>query len=282
MRLALPAAALLTAALVLACSRDEPPARVAARVNGEDITLDRLRQALAQASAGVDAAAGPAPGATLLMEREIDRELLAQKARRLHLERDRVVAAAIEAATTGILAKAYLERSLGWSADELRERTAYYRQHPALFAERRVFSLFELTAAVPPSHLAELQKRVGRARGLHEVAAWLKSQGFPFEATGSTKASEDLSPELLARLSSMKDGEIALMRTPAGATVAQLLRSQRAPVSEEDAAATIEMRLRARHQAEVAERELRRLRSSAKIEYLVDLKGPNAANRSGR
>src|SRR5689334_10316465 len=109
MRLALPAAALLVAVLALACSRDETRARIAARVNGEAISIDRLRQALAQSNAAAERPAAPAA----LMEREIDRELLAQKARDLHLERDRVVAAAIEAATTGILAQAYLERSLG-------------------------------------------------------------------------------------------------------------------------------------------------------------------------
>jgi EpsD family peptidyl-prolyl cis-trans isomerase len=275
MRFALPAAALLAAALAFACSRDEPRARVAARVNGEDISIDRLRQALAQVSAGADRTAG----AGLLMEREIDRELLAQKARRIHLERDRVVAAAIEAATTGILAQAYVERSLGWSTDEVRERSQYYREHSAFFAERRTFSLFELDAIAPAARFADIEKRARRARGLQEVAAWLKSQGLAYEAAGATRASEELAPELLARLQGMKDGEIAAVRTPGGVTVVQLLRSQRAPLSEEDAATTIETRLRAERRAQVAERELRQLRRSAKIEYLVDLEGPSAANR---
>src|SRR5215813_14151795 len=109
MRVALPVA-LVVAAVILSCSRDEPRVHVAARVNGEDISVDRLRQALAHATAPETAAAGPAPSASKLIEREIDRALLAQRARALHLDRDRVVAAAIDAATTGILARAYLER----------------------------------------------------------------------------------------------------------------------------------------------------------------------------
>lgn len=278
MRLALSAAALLAVVLVFACSRDEPRARVAARVNGEDISIDRLRQALAQASAGSERTAGPA----LLMEREIDRELLAQKARRLHLDRERVVAAAIEAATTGILAQAYLERSLGLAPNELRERAKYYREHPALFAERRSFSLFELAAIAPPARLPEIERRAARARGLQEIAAWLKSQGIAYEARGATKAAEEIEPELVGRLQSMRDGQIAVVRTPEGAAVVQLLRSQSAPLSEEDAAATIESRLRTQRRERVAERELRQLRTSAKIEYLVDFKGPTAANRSAR
>src|SRR5690349_17834296 len=77
MRLALPVAGLLAAVLALACSRDEPPARVAARVNGEAISIDRLRQALAHVNALGERPAAPGR----LMEHEIDRELLAQKAR---------------------------------------------------------------------------------------------------------------------------------------------------------------------------------------------------------
>ena len=278
MRLALPGAVLLVAILALACSRDETSARVAARVNGADISIDRLRQVLAQASAGAERPSAPAA----LMEREIDRELLAQRARYLHLERDRVVAASIEAATTGILAQAYVERSLGLPPHELRERAKYYREHPALFAERRTFSLFELAALAPPSRLADIEKRAARAHGLQEVAAWLKSQGIAYEARGATRAAEEIEPALIARLQAMKDGEIAVVRTPEGATVLQLLRSQRAPLSEDDAASTIESRLLAQRREQVAERELRQLRTNAKIEYLVDLKGPSAANRGAR
>ena len=277
MRLALPAAALV-ALLALACSPDEPRSRIAARVNGENITIDRLRQALSQASAGFERPSAPAA----LMEREIDRELLAQKARLVHLDRDRVVAAAIDAATTGILARAYVERSLGLSSHELSERAKYYREHPALFAERRTFSLFELAALAPPARLPEIERRAARARGLEEVAAWLKGQEIPYEARGGTKSAEEIEPELIGRLQTMKDGQIAVVRTPEGATVVQLLRSQRAPLSEEDAASTIESRLRAQRREQVAERELRQLRARAKIEYLVDLKGPSAANRSDR
>ncbi len=276
--------AILTAALLLAavgasCSRDEPRARIAARVNGEDISIDRLRQTLARANLSM---AGRSPGPALLMEREIDRELLAQKARRIHLNRDRGVAAAIDSATTDILAQAYVERALGWPRDDVRRRSAYYREHPALFAERRVFHVFELTAIAPDRRLADIRRRAARARGLHELAAWLKAEGLAYAAGGAAKATEELEPELHDMLSSMKDGQIAVLPAPAGAAIFQLLRSESAPLSEADAAPTIEALLRAQHRAEVAERELRQLRMSAKIQYLVDFEGPNAALRPAR
>ena len=275
-------AALLVAAALGACSRDEPRARVAARVNGEAISIDRLRHTLAEVTSAEGAASVSAPTASALIEREIDRALLAQKARQIHLERDRLVAAAIDAATTGILAQAYLERALGLSADELRQRAAYYREHPTLFAERRIFYLLELSVAAPESRLAQIRKRAARARGLHEMAAWLKTQGLPYGTGSAQRATEDLAPDTRAKLSTMKDGQIAVVRMPGGASILQLLRSEHAPVSEADAAAGIDALLLSRRRAEVAERELAHLRRSAKIEYLVDLDGPSAANRRQR
>lgn len=270
-------AGLLVAVVAASCSRDEPRARIAARVNGEDISIDRLRQALARANSGRALAGAPAPSAAVAMESEIDRELLAQKARSVRLDRDRVVAATIDAATTGILAQAYVERSLGWPTNEIRERAAYYREHPALFAERRVFHLFELVAAVPDPRLAEMRRRAARARGLHEIAKWLGAEGLAYTTGGAAVSSDELEPEQLELLARMKDGQIVMRPVPAGVSILQLLRSEPAPLSEADAAPMIEALLRAQRRAEVAERELKNLRLAAKIEYLLDLDGPNAA-----
>jgi EpsD family peptidyl-prolyl cis-trans isomerase len=270
-------AALLLAVAAASCSRDEPRSRIAARVNGEDISIDRLRQALARANSGGALTAAPAPSPGLLMEREIDRELLAQKARRVRLDRDRVVAASFDAATTGILAQAYVDRSLGVPPNDARERAAYYREHPALFAERRVFHVFELVAAVPDPRLAEVRRRAARARGLHEIAKWLGAEGLAYTTGGAAVSSDELEPEQLELLAPMKDGQIVVRQVPAGISIVQLLRSDPAPLSEADAAPVIEALLRARRRAEVAERELRTLRLAAKIEYLMDFEGPNAA-----
>jgi hypothetical protein len=74
-------AALLAAFLLCACSPQRP--EVAAKVNGKPIPLEEFRLALAQA----DLAGGRSPAPSGLLDRMINRELLAQKAEPLKLDR---------------------------------------------------------------------------------------------------------------------------------------------------------------------------------------------------
>jgi EpsD family peptidyl-prolyl cis-trans isomerase len=266
--------ALLPIALLVlaACSRHEPsvPTRVAAKVNGTEISVPHFQLLFARVAAQMAEKPNPA----VLMDGLIDRELLAQKAVELKLDRDVPVALALADAKADILAQAYLENHVGWSSEDQSAVTAFYDEHPALFEQRRIYRVFELAVIAPADSVAALKERARRARGLHEVAAWLKNQNLPFEAGGVTKASEQLAPHLLSRLASMEDGQIEVLEVPGGASVLQLLQSDGAPLSRDAAAPTIERLLRLRKRAEASERERKYLRSKASIEYVVDLGRP--------
>jgi EpsD family peptidyl-prolyl cis-trans isomerase len=153
----------------------------------------------------------------------------------------------------------------------VRAVTAFYSENRPLFEQRRIYRVFELAVIASPDSVAALKARAKRAQGLHELAAWLKKRNVAFNAGGVTKASEQLSPQLLSRLVSMQDGQIEVMEVPGGASVVQLVQSDPAPLSPEAAAPMIEQLLRARKRAELAERERQYLRSKASIEYVVDL-----------
>ncbi len=258
---------LLVGLLPPACSRHPlPPA--AAKVNGKDISIQHFKQALAQSNFSATARPDPAR----LMDGMIDRELLAQQAVKIKLDRNAFVVQAIDGARTGILAQAYLEHSLAWAPDEARgEVQSFYRDNPALFAQRRIYRVFELAAIAPEDQVAAIKERASRAEGLQELADWLKSRNLAFNVGGVTKSTEHIAPDLLRRLSTMKDGQIAVIEVPGGASIIQLVQSESAPLSQEQAAPMIEQLLRVRKQAEVAEREIKALRSSASIQYVVDL-----------
>jgi hypothetical protein len=70
-----------------------------------------------------------------------------------------------------------------------------------------------------------------------------------------------------------------VIEVPGGASIIQLVQSESAPLSQEQAAPMIEQLLRARKQAEIADREIKALRSSASIQYVVDL-GPRATQQA--
>jgi EpsD family peptidyl-prolyl cis-trans isomerase len=266
-----------TIALVLltACSRHPSPAtRAAVKVNGTEISVQRVQ--MLRSRVGPQLAEKP----LALVESLIDRELLMQNAVALKVDQDLRVAIALAEAKEDILAQAYLEKLVGSSAEDQGAVAGFYYENPALFKERRIYRVFELSVSASPDRVAALKERAERAQGLHEVAAWLKKQNVPFNAGGVTKASEQLAPELLSRLASMEEGRIAVMEWPGGASVLQLLQSGPAPLSRDEAAPMIEQLLRARRRAEVLERERKYLRGKASIEYVIDLGQPRSAQQA--
>jgi len=251
------------------CGNSAPQGQIAAKVNGGEIALEQLRYAVA-AAAAAPGEAKPTPAQVL--DAMIDEELLAQKAVKLELDRRPQVRAMIETMRTRILAQAYMEVLAANEGGEGRDKVrAFYRENPALFRERRIYRLLELVINAPGPDAAALQAQVSRARTLSDVGAWLKTRKIAFTLGGATKPAEDLPLGLLPRLASMQDGQMAVVKTATTISVIHLVQSQAAPLSEVQAIPVIENFLRAPGFIQLLAAELRRLRDSAQIEYVLDL-----------
>jgi len=262
---------LCLAAALPGCERAaaERGAQLAAKVNGAEISVRELR------SAG-------AASASQALEKVIERELLVQQALRAGLDREPQVAQALEDARRQLLAQAWLDKvaaGRGVSRDDVH---AFYEQHPALFAERRVYRLRELAVAAPAELTAMLRAEAAKATDLEQVAAWLHARKAPFRANAVTLAAEQVPLVRLPRLARMRAGEIDVLAeqgvagASAGAvTVVQLVQSEDAALSEQEAAPLIERFLAARARLEVAEAEVKRLRQVATIEYVGEFKRSN-------
>jgi EpsD family peptidyl-prolyl cis-trans isomerase len=249
-------------------SADRPASQLAARVNGTEISVEPMRAA--------------APGsAAQALEKVIDRELLVQKALAAKLDRDPEVAQAMEGARRQVLAQAWLDRAASAAAGSSRpeersaEVRAFYEENPALFAERRIYRLRELVVSAPAEMVDVLRAEAAKAKGLDELAAWLRSRTATFSADALTQPAEHLPLAFLPRLSRMQPGEIAVFPTPPGASVIQLVHAEDAPLGESQAAPVIEQFLAGRKRLESAAAEVRRLREVATIEYLGDFKRGN-------
>jgi EpsD family peptidyl-prolyl cis-trans isomerase len=231
-------------------------AQLIARVNGVEISAHELRT---NGSATVAQA----------VEKVIDRELLVQKALESGLDRDPLVKDSIDNARRQVLAQAYLERTAGGAtrpnAEEVR---AFYAENPALFAERRIYRMRELTIS-GNAELDGLRALAARAADLDEIAAWLRSRNARFSAATETQPAEQLPLAFLPHLARMKAGEIAVFPTPAGATVVQVVNAEEAPLALEQSQALIEEFLAGRRRLEVATAEVKRLRAAARIEYVA-------------
>lgn len=246
----------LAAAIATGCERADArraAGQVVAKVNGIEISAPQAASAQA-------------------LEQVIERELLVQQALAGGLERDPLVARSIDNARRQILAQAYLERAaLAGAKSTPQEARAFYEGNPALFGERRIYRLQEL-AVSEPANIDLLRHEVQRAASLDGVAAWLRSRNAKFSAASLTQPAEQLPLRYLPKLAEMKPGEIAVFASPEGASVVQLVHAEDAPLTEQQAAPAIEQFLAGRKRLEVAAAEVRRLRESARIEYVGESK----------
>ena len=254
---------LIFATTLAGCDRvaaDRADAQLVARVNGIEISAHQIRT-------------GAAPSVAQAVEKVIDRELLVQKALEAGLERDPLVKDSIDSARRQVLAQAYLDRAAGTRAAPSREEVrAFYAENPALFAERRIYRMRELLVSASAEMIDVLRAQAARTADLDELAAWLKTRNARFSAATETQPAEQLPLAFLPQLARMKPGEIAVFATPLGASVVQLIHAEDAPLGAEQAQALIEQFLAGRKRLESAAAEVKRLRASARIEYVAQFK----------
>ena len=243
---------------VASCERaPADAAQLIARVNGVEISAHEIRT-----NGGATVAQA--------VEKVIDRELLVQKALEAGLDRDPLVKDSIDNVRRQVLAQAYLERTASAATRPSREEVrAFYAENPALFAERRVYRMRELVVSANAELVDALRSQATRAADLDEVAAWLKSRNVTFSAASETQPAEQLPLAFLPQMARMKTSEIAVFQTPPGATVVQVLHAEGAPLALEQSQALIEEFLAGRRRLEVAAAEVKRLRATARIEYVA-------------
>jgi EpsD family peptidyl-prolyl cis-trans isomerase len=216
---------------------------------------------------GIEISARQAPNPQAL-EKIIDRELLVQKAIEAGLDKDPVVAQTLDDARRQVLAQAYVERVASNASKASRDDVhAFYRNNPALFAERRIYRVRELSLSAPADLPGDLA-----GKEMDEIAAALKARGARYSVTTYTQPAEELPLAFLPKLSRMKAGEIAVFPTPAGASVIQLIHAEDAPLAPEQANALIEQFLAGKKRMEVAAAEVKELRRRARIEYVAQVK----------
>jgi len=259
-------------ALSVALTACEQPATtaegaMAAKVGGEIISEAELSRAVARL--GKLNAAESAQARGKVLEALIDQHLVSNAARNAKLDKDPVVALAMQQAQRQVLVEAYLERlfkDLAAPADT--EIQDYYARHPELFAQRKLYRVQELELQLDPARIAEVEAQLKQSRTLAEFAEWLKAQGIDGKAAGGVRPAEQIPAAMLARLAKMQVGQVAVM--PMGGnrvSVLQLQDSQPQPVTLEQARSAIERVLLNEKRKTLMEAEISKLRAGGKLEY---------------
>ena len=267
------AVALAVAATLLVGCGDKKTEKVAtqtaAKVNKEEITVHQINFVLAQQRGIPPAQAASASRAVL--ERLIDQELALQKADEQKLDRDPRVVQQIEAARREIIARAYLEKiAEGAPKPTSAEVAAYYEKHPALFKERRVYSLQEVAIEATPEQVETLKKTLASAKTFVDFVNYLKANNIRFAGNEAVRGAEQLPLASVDDFAKMKDGQAVFNVRPNGAQVINLAASRSQPVTLDQATPAIEQFLRNERKRKLLSDDMQALRSAAKIEYVGD------------
>lgn len=259
----------LALALLLAGCGDKKAAgepQTAARVNQDEITLQQVN-ALLQQQRGVKPEQADAVSRQIL-ERLVDQQLALQKSEELKLDRDPRVMQQIELARREVLARAYLEKvgegAVKPTAEEIKK---YYDEKPALFSQRRIYSIQELAIESRPEQVAELREKLAAAKNVAEFVDFLKTNDYRFAGNQAVRAAEQLPLGSLETFARMKDGQAALVPNANGVQVVVLAGSRSQPVSEEQARPAIEQFLLNERKRKLMEDDIKALRAAAKLEY---------------
>ncbi|MBE0548899.1 MAG: peptidyl-prolyl cis-trans isomerase, EpsD family [Rubrivivax sp.] len=265
----LPLAALAAAALLAGCGdkKETAASQTAAKVDKEEVTVQQVNFVLQQQRnlrpEQADAASRQ------ILERLIDQQLAVQKADDLKLDRDPRVVQQLEAVRREVLARAYVEKIGEAAAKPTPEEVKkYYDDKPALFADRRIYSIQEIGIEARPEQVQVLRDQLAASKNINEFVEYLKANDYRFAGNQAVRAAEQLPLSSLDAFARMKDGQAAVVPAPNGVQVVVLAGSRRQPVSEEQARPAIEQYLLNDRKRKLVEEDMKGLRAAAKIEYV--------------
>ncbi len=268
-------AALLAVSLTACGNKDDKKVatQVAVKVGSEEISVHQINQVLSRTNA---ASATPQAVQTLrreVLEKLIDQQLAVDQAVESKLNRTPEVVALIEAARREVLARAYIQQVTSALPKPTAEETKkYFADHPALFAERRVFNLQEvqLPASAGAAVAEQVRALLAAGKPMEEVATFLKSKDLKFGGGAATRAAEQIPLELLTKVHALKDGQSLVIENPQGFNVLRVAASQSAPVPEASALPRIEQFLANQRGAEAVGQSIKQLRAKTTITYMGD------------
>jgi len=250
--------------------------QVAAKVNGDEISVSQINQVLSHASGVTEANAAKARHE--ILDKLIDQDLAVAKAADDKLDRTPAVVMALDAARREILARAYYEKiASGAASSNAVEAQHYYDEHPDLFAKRRMYSLVDIAFKADDKAVALVKNMVANNKSMQDIAQTLKTNSILFEAHNYTSAAEQLSLELLPAIAKLNDGQTGVMVTGPVAHVINVIKSQQSPVTFSTASPQIQKYLDSAAKQKLVVAEIKHLKDAAKIEYLGEFNALVAA-----
>jgi EpsD family peptidyl-prolyl cis-trans isomerase len=268
----LPVYAMVLSSLLIGvsgCGKDKSAGaatQVVAKVNGAEISVHQLNNALANVPGLTRETVDQAKRTVL--DKLVDQQLAVEQALDQKLDRSPEVVMALEAARRDILTRAYFDKTLAALPKfTVEDAQKYYKEHPQLFAQRRVFNLQEIVMPAQNAPVEKLREMAG-TKSMDDIAAWLKQQNIAFSGNATTRSSDQVPLDMLPRLHLLKDGQGAIFATPQAVSVVRVAASQPAPIDEATAIPRIQQFLTNQRATTEIAANIKQLKEKAKVEIV--------------
>ena len=247
-------------------TKKKSDSQVVAIVNGDEITIHQVNNQMAQMGQMNKEQAKLA--SKHVLAGLIEQQLLKQQALDAKLDIDPRVQQAIEASKDQFLAQAYLEQLMQKAPKpSSSDIDTFYKSHPELFENRRIFRLQELVVDVSKDKSAEAETSLKMLKDINQIVKWIKDNNYVFTVNSNVKAAEQLPSDLLKKLQVLKDGEVLQVPTRNTLNIVQIAASQIVPITRTKATPIIEQYFLNQNRTDFAKKEMIILNEKAKIEF---------------
>jgi EpsD family peptidyl-prolyl cis-trans isomerase len=255
---------LVASALALSACGKKPEGQIVAVVNGEEVSLSDLNQEMR--GANIPEGADRKLIQRSMLQRVIDRRLLAQAAKEQGIDRDPEYIAMQRRASQDLLIQMYSRKAAsGIKVPDAAALDKFMAENPAMFAQRTQLQLDQIVFDMPKS--PEVLKQFQQDKTLAAVAATAQRLGLKVEAGKGGLDTATLPPAVLKQIQALPPGEPFIVPTGKKVVVSVITGKQPVSVPADQMRPAAVEAMRNQEFNKIGEQRLKEVRQRAKIEY---------------
>lgn len=254
----------VTCALALSACDKKPEGQIVAVVNGEEVSLSELNQETR--GANIPEGADRKLIQRGMLQRVIDRRLLAQAAKEQGIDRDPEYIAMQRLASENLLIQMYSRKAAsGIKVPDAAALDKFMAENPAMFAQRTQLQLDQIVFDMPKS--PEVLKQFQQDKTLAAVAATATRLGLKVESGKGGLDTATVPPAVLKQIQALPPGEPFIVPNGKKVVVSVITGSRPVAVPPEQMRPVAVEAMRNQQFGKIGEQRLKEVRQRAKIEY---------------
>lgn len=264
----------LSLSLVLAACDKKPTGQVVAVVNGEEISQSELNQELQ--GANIPANADKKQVMRDVLQRVIDRRLLAQAAKEQGIDRDPAYVSMQRRMSEDLL----VQMSAKKASDSIKVPDAaaidkFVAENPAMFGQRMKLKLDQIAFEMPRN--PEALKQFSENHSLEAVAETLTRLNLKFQRGTGSVDTGTIAPAMLKQIEALPPGEPFIVPVQGKVVASVITGREPITLTPEQVRQVASQAMSNKKLSEIGDSRLKEARAKAKIEYGADFAPKKAA-----